>query len=87
MVVAIDSEAFEEPERVLAHKQDNGFAGTFAVGTQEFVDALQGHFGGEIITPPTSPVVLLGPDQTQARLLPGGFKDVDTLAAELEAGP
>ncbi len=83
----MDSEPFEEPDAVLAHKNDNGFEGTFAVATEEMILALQEEFGPEIITPPASPVVLLGADQDAARLLPRGFKDLDTLRTELEAGP
>jgi len=44
-------------------------------------------FGPEIITPPTSPVVLISADQSDARLLDRGSKDVDTLKAALEEGP
>jgi len=87
VVVGLDSEPFEENEAVVSHVEDNGFKGTFAVATQEMTNALVAQFGPDIITPPTSPVVLLSADQLQARLLPRGFKDVDVLEAELAKGP
>ena len=85
--MAVDSDPFESEGAVLGHKEDNGFEGTFTVGTEELISALQAEFGPEIITPPTSPVVLLSADQSEARLLRRGIKDLDDLQAELAEGP
>ena len=86
-VVGIGTDPNEDAEAILAHVVDNGFEGTYANAPQELLDAMVEQFGPEIITPPTSPVVLISADQTEARLLDRGFKDVDTLKAALEEGP
>jgi len=86
-VVGIGTDPNEDAEAVLAHVEKNGFEGTYANAPQELLDALVQEFGPEIITPPTSPVILISADQSDARLLDRGFKDVDTLKAALEEGP
>lgn len=87
IVVGLDSEPFEESEAVVSHVKDNGLKGTYAVATQEMMNAMVEQFGPDIITPPTSPIVLLSADQSEARLLPRGFKDTGTLESELKKGP
>lgn len=87
VVVGLDSEPFEEVEAVVKHVRDNDLSGTYAVATQEMMNAMVDQFGADIITPPTSPVVLLSADQSEARLLPRGFKDLASLESELAKGP
>ena len=86
-VVGIGTDPNEDADAILAHVEENGYAGTYANAPQELLDALVQEFGPEIITPPTSPVVLISADHSDARLLDRGFKDADTLKAALEEGP
>ena len=86
-MVGIGTDPNENADAVLGHVEENGFEGTYAYGSQELLDALVAEFGPEVITPPTSPVILIAADQSDARLLPRGFKDVDTLEAALAEGP
>jgi hypothetical protein len=86
-VVALDADPNEDADQVVAHIEDNGFEGTFAVSPQELTEALVAEFGPGIISPPTSPVVLVSLEEGKARLLPRGFKSVEDIQAEIEAGP
>ncbi len=87
VVVAIDSDSTENEDDVRAHVERNSFAGRFAVPPQDMLNQMVSEFGPDIITPPSSPVVLLSADQSSARLLPRGLKSVDDLRRELDAGP
>ncbi len=42
----------EDADQVIAHIEDNGFEGTFAISPQELTDALVAEFGPAIISPP-----------------------------------
>jgi hypothetical protein len=86
-VVAIDADPNGNADAVVDHIEQNGFEGMFAVSPKELTDALVAEFGPDIISPPTSPVVLVDVESGTARLMPRGLKDVEELQAEIEAGP
>ena len=85
VVIGVDADPNEEAQQVIDHVEQNGFEGRYVVATQELTDALVGEFGPSIVSPPSSPVVLISADQTSARLLPRGLKSLEDLKAELEA--
>ena len=86
-VVALDADANEDADQVIAHIEENGFEGNFAISPQELTDALVAEFGPDIISPPASPVIILSVEEGTARLLPRGLKSIADLEAEIEAGP
>jgi len=86
-VVALDADANEDADQVVAHIEKNDFEGHFAVSPQELTDALVDDFGPGIISPPTSPVIIVSVEDGTARLLPRGLKSIADLEAEIEAGP
>ena len=86
VVIGVDADPNEEAQQVIDHVEENGFEGRYVVAPQELTDALVDEFGPSILSPPTSPVVLISADQSSARLLPRGLKSLEDLQAELEAG-
>jgi hypothetical protein len=86
VVIGVDADPNEEAEQVIAHVEENGFKGRYIVAPKELTDALVEEFGPSILSPPTSPVVLISADQSSARLLPRGLKSLEDLQSELEAG-
>lgn len=83
-LVAINVDPNEDESAVRGHVDRHGLVGHFAVPPQSMLDDMVGEFGASLVTPPTSPVVLLSADQTEARLLERGVKTVDDLLAEIE---
>jgi hypothetical protein len=86
-VVAINADPNEDAGAVVAHIEENDFEGMFAVAPQDMTDLLVDEFGPDVLSPPTSPVILVSLEEGQARLLPRGLKSISDLQAEIEAGP
>ena len=85
VVIGVDADPNEEAQQVINHVEENGFEGRYIVAPQELTDALVDEFGPSILSPPTSPVVLISADQSSARLLPRGLKSLEDIQSELEA--
>ncbi len=66
--------------------KERGLTEPVAIAPQQLTEALVNEFGPEIVTPPQAPIVLISADQSSARLLPSGVKDVDELTSELAKG-
>jgi hypothetical protein len=77
VLIAIDIDQNEDADDVRNAVADRGLSGHFAVSPQTLTDQLYEQFGGDIVTPPSAPVVLVDPDQTSPRLLQRGVKSVD----------
>ena len=85
VVIGVDADPNEEAQQVIDHAKENGFKGRYVVAPQALTDALVEEYGPSILSPPTSPVVLISADQSSARLLPRGLKSLEDIQAELEA--
>ena len=83
VLVALNSDPNEKDSDVASHVEKNDLVGYFAVPPQSMLDELVLEFDASILTPPTSPVILIEADQSSARLLRRGVKDSDELLEEL----
>lgn len=86
VLIAIGIDENEDAELIKRTWQERGLTEPVAISPQELTSTLVSEFGPEIVTPPQAPIVLISADQTSARLLPSGLKDVDELQAELAKG-
>ncbi|MDZ4168110.1 MAG: hypothetical protein U1E26_00450 [Coriobacteriia bacterium] len=66
--------------------KERGLTEPVAISPGPLTAALIQEFGPEIVTPPQAPIVLISADQTSARLLPSGLKDIEELKSEIAKG-
>ena len=83
ILVSLDTDPNENTGKVQEHLARNKFNWLFAVSPAEVTRSLINEFGLSVVHAPSSPVILVCPDQS-AQLLPGGQKSVKELKEEME---
>lgn len=76
--VSIDVDPGETAEIVTAHANDLNLPWHFALAGPELSGQLRQAYGPQVVTPPATPVIIIGPDGT-AQLTPNGIKNADRL--------
>jgi hypothetical protein len=79
VVIAVDIDQNEDEQAVRDHIERNDFAGIFVVAPSEMTSLLIDEYGPGIINPPSSPKILLNPDQTDAEFFTGVMSAADLL--------
>ncbi|MDP2401399.1 MAG: hypothetical protein Q8M66_05420 [Actinomycetota bacterium] len=79
IVIAVDIDQNEDEQAVRDHIERNDFAGIFVVAPAEMTRMLIGEFGPGVISPPSSPKILLNADQTDAEYFTGVMSAADLL--------
>ncbi len=62
--VLLDVDPSETPEALQAYRDSHGFTGTYAVATTEVARALAAEFGDVVLSPPSTPMIVIGTDGT-----------------------
>lgn len=62
--VLIDVDPSETAEALEAYRERNGFTGTYAVATTDVARALAAEFGDAVLSPSSTPMILIGSDGT-----------------------
>jgi len=83
--ISLDTDPFEDEQRVKDHLDKQGFDWRYAISPQPLTTMLIDEFGLKFVNAPQAPIVLVCEDQT-ARMLDSGLKRVAELKAEIEAG-
>jgi thiol-disulfide isomerase/thioredoxin len=81
--ISLDVDPNERAEDLAAYAQREGFAWRFAVASPEMSRSLAATFGDQILSPPATPLIILGPDgQLVEKHI--GIKGTDDLAAQFK---
>jgi thiol-disulfide isomerase/thioredoxin len=83
--ISLDTDPNEDEEQVRAHAQRHGFEWYFAISPIALTQALIDEFGLTVVSAPRAPVILIETDGS-SRLLKGGLKSAEFLAAEIGKG-
>jgi len=83
--ISLDTDPHEDEDKVRGHLGRHDFDWYFAVAPTELTNDLIDDFGFEIISAPSTPVVLICEDQS-TRLLQSGRKSADVLLVEVNKG-
>jgi hypothetical protein len=78
--VGIDVDPNEQVDALSAYAEEQGFDWPFAVASKDVARSLAAEFGDQVLSPPSTPLILIGPDGTAIETH-FGIRD----AAELEA--
>lgn len=62
--VGLDVDPNEEADALAAYAVDEGFDWVFAVASREIARSLAAEFGDQVLSPPSTPLILVGPDGT-----------------------
>ncbi len=84
VVVSLDVDPTESAEILAAHADDLGLTWHFALAGPELSAMLQNEFGPQILAPPSTPVIIVGPDG-EAHLTPFGIKSSTELISFVES--
>lgn len=85
--VSLDVDLSEAPEDLASYADREGFDWHFAMADPALYRALQERFGVAVTNPPSTPLIIIGPDGEIRPLEFGrGIRSADELLAELEAG-
>lgn len=76
--IGIDVEASESAQDLAAYSASNGFDWPFAVASTDVARALANDFGNQVLSPPSTPILVVGPDGT-VTLTEFGHKSVDRI--------
>lgn len=72
--ISIDVDPNEDAQQVIDHANRNEFDWIFTISPTSLTQSLIDEFGVSIINAPSAPIILICPDQSQARLLKRGVK-------------
>ncbi len=76
--IGIDVDGSETASDLAAYSDSLGFDWAYAVGSADFLRALSDEFGTQILSPPSTPIVVVGTDGT-VTLTEFGHKSVDRI--------
>jgi cytochrome oxidase Cu insertion factor (SCO1/SenC/PrrC family) len=62
--IGLDVDANEHAEVLAAYAEDEGFAWTYAIASPDVARSLAAEFGDQVLSPPSTPLILLAPDGT-----------------------
>ena len=62
--VGVDVDPNEQPDALAAYAKEQGFDWTFTVASKDVARSLAAEFGDQVLSPPSTPLVLVGPDGT-----------------------
>ncbi len=85
VIVSLDTDPNEDLVRVQEHLARYGFDWYFAVSPSDVTQALIAEFGLEVVSAPSTPIILVCADQS-TRFLESGEKSLEELATALEQG-
>lgn len=60
--VGVDVDPNEQPDALAAYSAKEGFDWTFVVASREVARSLAAAFGDQVLSPPSTPLILVGPD-------------------------
>ncbi len=60
--VSVDVDPNEQPDALAAYADKEGFDWTFVVASREVARSLAAAFGDQVLSPPSTPMILVGPD-------------------------
>jgi cytochrome oxidase Cu insertion factor (SCO1/SenC/PrrC family) len=82
--ISLGIDPTELPEDLAAYAEVRGFDWRFVLADRDLLRQLAGEFGDQVLSPPSTPKILIGRDGTVTG--PSfGMKDAETLEAELRA--
>ncbi len=64
MYISLDVETNEERDVLARYADEQGFDWTFTVASTDVARSLAAEFGDQVLSPPATPLILLGPDGT-----------------------
>ena len=76
--ISLDVDPREDASTLARYAEQHGFAWTFAVGEPALLRELAETYGDPVLTPPVTPVLVIGPDGS-ATLADLGLKDANQL--------
>ena len=83
--VSLDVDPNERPGDLAVYSEEMGFDWRFAMANQSLAAALRERFGAAVLSPPSTPMILLFPDGSVRALEFRGYSAAE-LAAEIAAG-
>lgn len=78
--LSLDIELSETPEALADYSRRQGFDFRFAVASKEIATALAAEFGDLVLSPPSTPIIVIAPDGS-VELTGFGHKSVDEIVA------
>lgn len=84
VAVSLDVDLGETEDIVARHADQLGLPWRFALAPPEVAEALRRDFGPQVLSPPATPVILIGPDG-RPQLTPFGIKDSQALVSAVRA--
>ena len=85
--VTLNTDPNETQEQIVRHLDRYGFDWRYAVSPVALSRSLRGEFGVSVLHPPSAPMILICPGQTERTLLRRGVKGADFLQERIEACP
>lgn len=82
--VVLDIDPSETAGSLRAYQERHGFRGRYAIADRDVARALAAEFGDQVLSPPSTPMIVIGTDGT-VTLAPYGHKDVATIVGLAEA--
>ncbi len=82
--LGVDVDPNEQPDALAAYSRQEGFGWTFVVASREVARSLAATFGDQVLSPPSTPLILVGPDGAVIDVH-FGIRKADALAALLRA--
>ena len=76
--IGVDVDASEGAQDLAAYSRQLGFDWPYVVGSNDFLRSLADEFGSQILSPPSTPVIVIGTDGT-VTLTEFGHKSVDRI--------
>jgi len=62
--IGVDVDPNEQIDALAAYAKEQGFDWTFAVASKDVARSLAAEFGDQVLSPPSTPLILVGPDGT-----------------------
>ncbi len=62
--IGLDVDANEQAEALAAYAEEEGFDWTYAVASKDVARSLAAEFGDQVLSPPSTPLILVGTDGT-----------------------
>ncbi len=82
--LSLDIELSETPEALKEYSRQQGFDFRFAVASRDIAIALAAEFGDLVLSPPSTPIIVIGPDGS-VELTGFGHKSIDEIIALAKA--